>query len=219
MTYPIGTAAAKNLASCSVCATMAEVSTTSRCGYCNSKVHLRKPHSLQRSLAYLFTAMVLYVPANTLTIMETVELGHATENTIAGGVVKLWHMGSYPIAAVIFVASLVVPILKMTGIGWLCWFASRPKLSNHKQLTTVLHLTELIGKWSMVDVFVVALLVALVQVGVVMTITPGPAALAFAGVVICTMLSAQAFDVRLIWDKQLDLQEDQQLDEQKKDQT
>jgi len=202
MEFPEGTAAAASLANCPVCAELHEVGTRHRCHYCHTALHMRKPHSIQRCLALLITSMVLYLPANLFPIMDTEQLGRTTSNTIAGGVVTLWHHGSYPIASVIFIASIVIPILKMIAIGWLCWFATRPKLSNHRQLTQIFHLTELIGKWSMIDVFVIALLVALVQVDALMTITPGPAALAFAGVVIFTMLSAQAFDVRLIWDKE-----------------
>ena len=132
--------------------------------------------------------------------METEQLGRVSASTITGGVVLLWHHGSYPIAIVIFIASVVVPLLKMLSIGSLCVFVHFPQQLTSKQLGRLFDMTELVGKWSMVDVFVVALLVALVQVGGILSIRPGPAALAFAGVVSFTMLAAHAFDSRFIWD-------------------
>ncbi len=199
MTYPPGTAAAAGLSVCHVCGTLAPVK-TKRCAVCRAAVHARKPQSLQRCLAYLTTAVLLYMPANFLPIMETEQLGRVSANTITGGVVLLWHHGSYPIATVIFVASVVVPLLKMLSIGSLCWLVHRPQQMTSKHLGRMFDMTELVGKWSMVDVFVVALLVALVQVGGILSIRPGSAALAFAGVVAFTMLAAQAFDSRFIWD-------------------
>ncbi len=199
MNYPSGTAAAAGLSVCHVCGTLA-LAKTKRCTVCRAPVHLRKPQSLQRCLAYLTTAVLLYMPANFLPIMETEQLGRVSANTITGGVVLLWHHGSYPIAIVIFVASVVVPLLKMLSIGSLCWLVRHPQQMASTHLGRMFDMTELVGKWSMVDVFVVALLVALVQVGGILTIRPGPAALAFAGVVAFTMLAAHAFDSRFIWD-------------------
>ncbi len=199
MIYPQGTAASMALAVCHVCATTAPVE-QARCSLCDGMLHLRKPAAVQRCLAYLATAILLYLPANLLPIMETEQLGRVSANTIAGGVVLLWHHGSYPIALVIFVASVLVPLLKMFSIGTLCFLVQRPNKLSSGQLSKMFEVTELVGKWSMVDVFVVALLVALVQVGGLLSIKPGSAALAFAGVVVCTMLSARAFDTKLIWD-------------------
>ncbi len=199
MSFPVGTAAAAELCVCQVCGTLASRE-VKRCDLCGSPLYLRKPHSLQRCAAYLLTAVMLYLPANLLPIMETEQLGRITGNTIAGGVVLLWHHGSYPIALVIFVASVLVPLAKMLSIACLCWFVRRPGALRSRQLSNLFHLTELVGKWSMVDVFVVALLVALVQLGGLLSVRPGPAALAFAGVVVATMLAARAFDSKLIWD-------------------
>lgn len=201
--YPHDSAAAHGIAVCQICGTLAAVVTSQqRCDLCRASIHLRKPYSIQRCLAFLATAWILYVPANLLPIMETEQLGRVHANTIAGGVVMLWHHGSYPIASVIFVASVLVPVAKMFAIGWLCFAVTRTSPLSHRQLALVYKTTELVGKWSMVDVFVVALLVALIQVGSVLNIQPGPAALAFAGVVTFTMLSARSFDARLIWDRE-----------------
>lgn len=199
--FPPDTAASESHTGCPVCFTLCDISVSNRCTFCRTQLELRKAHSIQHTLAYLGTSVLLYIPANLFPIMDTTQLGRTTSNTIAGGVITLWEHGSYPIASIIFIASIVIPSVKMMLIAWFCWFATRPKINNHVQLTAVFHVVELVGRWSMVDVFVVALLVALIQVGTVMTIQPGPAALAFAGVVIFTMLSARSFDTRLLWDR------------------
>ncbi len=197
--YRRGTAAAEGLACCHVCGKLAADS-RHRCPRCGAALHLRKPDSLQRSVALLATATLLYVPANLLPIMTTSQLGRDTESTILGGVVLLLEHGSYPIAAVIFVASVLVPVGKLISLGWLCWTASRRHVTSPRERTALYRVTELVGKWSMTDVFVVAILVALIQLGGLLRITAGPGAIAFGGVVIVTMLAAEAFDPRLIWD-------------------
>lgn len=172
-----------------------------RCPRCASHVHDRIPHSLQRTVALLIAAAVLYLPANLLPIMTTDQLGQSTDSTIIGGVVLLWHMGSYPVALVILVASVLVPIGKILTVAALCWTIGRHQAVSPRQRMTLYRMTEFIGKWSMVDVFVVAILVALIQITGIIVIRPGGAALAFAAVVILTMLAAESFDPRLIWDE------------------
>jgi paraquat-inducible protein A len=167
----------------------------------NVPLHLRKTDSVQRTLALLITATILYIPANIYPIMVTEALGKSEESTILGGVVLLINLGSVPIAAVIFIASVVVPSAKFLALYYLVWSVKSGSRASGRQRTTLYQLTELIGKWSMVDVFVVAILVALVHLGGVMVIRPGIAALSFAGVVITTMIAAQSFDPRLIWDR------------------
>ena len=160
---------------------------------------MRNPSSLQRTLALTIAATVLYLPANLLPIMRVESLTEGTEaSTIVGGVVTFWNAGAYPVAAIIFIASVVIPILKILALFWLC-IAARANRSPIAA-TRVYRLTELVGRWSMVDVFVVAILVSVVQLGPLVSIKPGPAALAFAGVVVLTMFAAHAFDQRLIWD-------------------
>jgi paraquat-inducible protein A len=140
------------------------------------------------------------VPANLLPIMYTEQLGRSQPGTIMGGVLFLWHHGSYPVAAVIFIASVVVPLAKIMAMLWLCWTVLRRHRSNAGERTVLYRLTELVGRWSMVDVFVVAILVALVQLTGLIAFRPGTAAIAFAGVVIITMVAAKKFDPRLMWD-------------------
>jgi paraquat-inducible protein A len=133
--------------------------------------------------------------------MITELFGDETKSTIIGGVILFLEHDSYFIAAIIFIASVIVPVAKMLAIGWLCYSAISTKSIRYYELTKLYRLTEFIGKWSMVDVFVVAILVALIQLGGLMSIHVGVAASAFAGVVILTMISAHQFDTRILWDK------------------
>lgn len=198
--FPAGTAAAEGLACCHVCFKVAPEA-LHRCPRCGAPLHLRKPDSLQRTVALIITASLLYIPANLLPIMTTAQLGRTIDSTIIGGVILLAHHGDYPIAAVIFIASVLVPLSKLFALSWLCWSVARRQPTSHHERTRLYRAAELVGKWSMTDVFVVAILVALIQLGGLLLITPGAAALAFGGVVIVTMLAAHAFDPRLIWDQ------------------
>ena len=143
---------------------------------------------------------MLYIPANALPIMITNALGAKTFNTIAGGVALLWEDGSWLIAAIIFVASVLVPVGKFIALIWLC-LCAQFKLGDQPQNKVFAYRTaELVGRWSMLDVFVVAFLASLIQMGSLMSIYPGPAALAFGGMVVFTMLAANSLDPRLFWD-------------------
>jgi paraquat-inducible protein A len=198
--FPAGTAAAEGLACCHVCLKLAPAD-LHECPVCGAAMHVRKPDSIQRAVALLITAIVLYIPANVLPIMTTYQFGKPLDSTIVGGVVLLVHHGSYAIAGVIFLASVMVPIGKMLAIAWLCWTISRRHTTSRQERLRLYRATEFVGKWSMTDVFVVAVLVALIALGGLLQIKPGPAAIAFGGVVIATMLSAESFDPRLIWDE------------------
>ncbi len=185
--------------SCHVC-TGVSAATRTQCGICGSHLHRRITNSLQKTWALLITSIVLYIPANSLPIMRTTFLGEETANTIIGGVLVLWEHGSYPIALIIFIASVFIPLGKILALSWLCLGAQRRSNRSHRQKTRLYRITEFMGRWSMVDVFVVAVLVALIQLGNIMSIYPGWGALAFAGMVIVTILAALSFDPRLIWD-------------------
>ncbi len=195
--FPPETAAARGLASCHGCGKVQPVA-LQYCLRCDGALHLRKPQSLERTWALTLAAVLLYFPANLLPMMQASGIGGGEERTILGGVVLFWQHQAYPIAIVIFTASVVIPILKLIAIVSLC--LSTRRCHRPRAMTRVYRMTELIGRWSMVDVFVVAVLVAVVQLGNLMTIQPGSAAVAFAGVVILTMLAAMSFDPRLIWD-------------------
>ncbi len=198
--YSAKSAAARGLALCHTCGKLSPVA-SGACPRCRTRLHVRKPDSIQRTWALLLTAGVLYIPANVLPIMQTELLGQISDSTILGGVVVLWEHGSYPVALVILAASVFVPLAKMFALVWLCFSVSRRHQARARERTVLYRLTELVGRWSMVDVFVVAILVALIQLGGLMSIRPGPASLAFAGMVIMTILAAMSFDPRLIWDK------------------
>ena len=200
MSEALPRAAAQGLAGCHTCGKVSPVS-VGNCPRCGSHLHLRKPHSIQRTMALMLAAVALYIPANILPIMTVVELGDVTENTIVGGMMTFWKSGAYPIAIVIFTASILIPLLKIIALSWLCLAASGKLNPSPGMLGKIYWFTELLGRWSMVDIFVVGILVALVQLGNYMTITPGPGALAFAGVVVLTMFAAMSFEPRLLWDR------------------
>lgn len=188
-----------NLVQCHLCH---KVQTTSNefCSRCGTRLDMRKPESTQRALALLITAIILYIPANIYPILETTTMGMKEQNSIIGGVITLWHHGSYVISMIVFVASVLIPVLKFLVLGYLLWVVKTRRGKHLAQTTSLFHLTEKMGPWSMIDVFVVTLLVALIQFGGVASVHPGAAALAFSIMVIVTMLSAIAFDTRLIWD-------------------
>jgi paraquat-inducible protein A len=172
-----------------------------RCPRCGAMVHHRKPRSLSRAWALLLAAVVLYVPANVFPIMTVTYLGRAEADTILSGVSALIQAGEWPIAIVVFTASILVPIIKIMLLSWVYLSTALGLSGPLKQRTLVYRITELIGRWSMVDVFMVSILAALVKLGNIATVQPGFGAVAFCGVVILTMLSAMAFDPRLIWDR------------------
>lgn len=194
------TARSQGMAVCHTCTALNDES-SSYCHRCDSPVHVRIPNSIERTVALLIASVALYIPANVYPIMITEQQGDTIESTIIGGVILLWGMGSYAVAFVIFVASILVPIAKIFSLSALCVSVSRKHTSSRKQRTLMYRITELIGKWSMVDVFVVAILVALIQITGIVVISPGGAALAFAAMVIVTMVAAEGFDPRLIWDQ------------------
>ena len=197
-----------NHISCHVCAQLNPMTEAAhpRCCRCHAKLHPYVPERmLQRSWALLIAAAVFLLPANLYPMMYTVSLGKTEGSTIMEGVVLLWQLKSYPIAAVIFLASVVIPLAKVFALTWLYIHAKKGVLNDEKKAIKNLKLyrmTEFIGRWSMIDIFVVAILVALVQLKNLMAIYPGPAALSFACVVLLTMLSAMTFDPRVFWQKE-----------------
>jgi paraquat-inducible protein A len=193
------TAANNGLAACHMCYKLAPIG-VHHCPRCGSTMHLRKNDSIQRTLALLVTACLLYIPANLYPIMYTDQLGSTEASTIMGGVILLIELGSVPVAVVIFIFSVVVPSGKLMTLFYLVWTVERHSPLNARQRSVMYRITEFIGKWSMVDVFVVSILVALVHLGGLLVIRPGIAAVSFAGVVIITMIAAESFDSRLIWD-------------------
>lgn len=194
---PAESAAARGLAVCHVCGLASPVR-RQRCPRCHGGLHLRSRESLQRTWAFTVAALLLYLPANLLPILRVESFAGPQSSTIMSGVIQFWQEEDYPVAIIIFVASVIIPVLKIISIVWLCLAANtgfRPR-----GMTRLYRVTEFVGRWSMVDVFVVAILVGVVQLGSTISIHPGAGAMSFAAVVILTMFAAMSFDPRLIWD-------------------
>ncbi|MGV6858672.1 MAG: paraquat-inducible protein A [bacterium] len=170
------------------------------CPRCNAQLHSRLPNSLGRTWALVISALILYIPANTLPVMSVVVLGDGNTDTIFSGVLHLLEAGMWPLALVVFVASLLIPILKLITLTGLLVSIHIRSSWRLKERSYLYRLTEFVGRWSMVDIFVIAILVALVQFGALADIEAGAGALSFAAVVILTMFAAHSFDPRLMWD-------------------
>ena len=202
MSRPI-TAASLRLLNCHACGQLARTARGAHhacCPRCGAHLHLRKPDSVARTWALLIAAMILYIPANTLPIMRRSSLFDTQADTIMSGVAYFWTSGSWYLALIIFVASIVVPLLKMIAlVVLLLSVQSRARWQPHPR-ARLYRLIEFVGRWSMLDIYVVAVVVALVRLKTLAIIEPGPGAMAFGAVVVLTMLSAMAFDPRLIWD-------------------
>lgn len=170
------------------------------CDRCGGKVHGRKPDSLQRTWALTLGAALLYIPSNLYPVMTISQFGNAESDTIISGVVALFQAGWYPVAVAILFASIIVPCLKIVSLTILLITVQRGSHWDPAARTKLYRIVEAVGRWSMLDMFTTSLLVALVQLGNLMSIEPGVGATCFAGVVILTMLAAMNFDPRLIWD-------------------
>ncbi len=171
-----------------------------RCPRCGARLHLRKPNSIHRTWALLIAALIFYIPANLLPVTITTYLGSTQSDTIMSGVIFFMQTGSWGIALIIFVASIVVPIAKLIILSGLLLSVQRCSRWRPEERTRLYRMTELVGRWSMLDVFVVTVLVALVRLGYLTTIEAGVGVVFFAAVVVITMIAAMAFDPRLIWD-------------------
>ena len=173
-----------------------------KCPRCGSAIHERRPHSAAITAVLLVTAAVLYIPANLLPVMHMRTFFGEEDDTIMSGVLSLIEDGSWPLAVLVFIASIVVPLLKLIAMGWLLFVVARKSPGHVAQHSKLFRLVEFIGRWSMLDVFAISLLAALVQIRSLATIQVGVGALAFCSVVVLTMLAAQFFDERLLWDVQ-----------------
>ena len=173
---------------------------TDQCGRCGAHLVSRDIKSLQRVWAWLAVGLMCYVPANMYPMLQTRTLFTVQQDTIVGGAVELAKHGSWGIAFIILFASVVIPLGKFFAIGYLAISVQRGWTTGHAQRQLVFEVVEYIGRWSMIDIFVVAILSSLVQLNTLAAINPGPASLFFALSVIFTMLSAQSFDSRMIWD-------------------
>ena len=171
-----------------------------RCPRCGASLHDRKPNSIARTWALVLAAFIFYIPANVLPITIVISLGKAQADTIMSGVIYFLHTGMWPIALIIFLASVFIPLLKLLVLVFLLISVQRKTNWRQQDRTRLYRFVEVIGRWSMVDIFVVTILVALVHLGGLATIHAGPGALFFGAVVVITIFAAMSFDPRLIWD-------------------
>jgi paraquat-inducible protein A len=174
------------------------------CPRCGTRMHRRKPDSLSRSWALLIAAIIFYIPANVLPISITTALGTAEGDTIMSGVIYFIQSGSWPIALVIFVASIFVPVLKILILIFLLVSVQMKSKWRPLDRTRLYRIIEAIGRWSMVDIFVITIMAALIKLGALADFAAGPGAVFFAAVVVLTILAAMSFDPRLIWDSMED---------------
>jgi paraquat-inducible protein A len=197
------TAARLGLVSCHDCGLLSRLpgpAVHGCCPRCAAPLHKRKPDSVKRTWALLIAASILYLPANVFPILITRSLFGEQRDTILSGVVYLWTSGSWPLALVVFVASIVVPLLKLVAIALLLVSIQMRSRRHALERARLYRLMAFIGRWSMVDIYAVTLLVALVRVQTLAVMSVGPGALAFGAVVVLTMLASMSLDPRLIWD-------------------
>ena len=197
------TAMQQGLQSCDTCGLLSRPAPgedEGRCPRCDEELVFRKPASLQRTLAYLMAAAVCYVPANVLPVMTTVTSSGRESDTILQGVVLLWSPTGWPLSLIVLFASIMIPSAKILALGYLLITVRRGSIENNRQRIRLYRIVEIIGRWSMVDVFVDTFTVALIQLQPLMSVKPAPGIFFFAAVVVLTMLAVESFNPRLIWD-------------------
>jgi paraquat-inducible protein A len=186
---------------CDTCGLVSRAAPGTSCPRCGYSLHHRKPWAIQRTWAFVIASIILYIPANIYPALTVIRLGAGQSSTILAGVRELIDTGLWPLAALVFFASIAVPVLKLVGLIFLLLTTQTGTGWRLHDRTVLYRIVDAIGRWSMIDIFMESILVALVQFGTVASVYPGRGALAFAGVVILTMLAARSFDPRLMWDK------------------
>lgn len=190
-----------NCESCGLLSRPAAGEHRGRCPRCGATVHFRKTNSIQRTWALVIAAAICYIPANVLPVMTTITPFSRSSDTIMEGVVLLWSPTSWPLSIVVFIASVTIPLAKLIALSYLLITIQRGSIKSNREHTRLYRLVEFIGRWSMLDVFVDTFVVALVQLQPLMSVEPGPGVPFFGAVVVLTMLAANTFDPRLIWDQ------------------
>ena len=200
------TAMAQGLQGCESCGLVsapAPGAAEGRCPRCDEELRFRKPQSLERTWAFLLAAAVCYIPANLLPVLATSTPGGMDYDTIMQGVVLLWSPTGWPLSLIVLIASIIIPSAKILALGYLLVSVQRGSNAHHGQRIRLYRMVALIGRWSMVDVFVDTFTAALIQLQPLMSVEPGPGLVFFAAVVVLTMLAVRSFDPRLIWDTQV----------------
>ncbi len=184
---------------CDICGQVSPAGTP-HCARCGARLHIRKPSSIMRTWALLLAAACLYIPANILPVLTLIRLGRGQPSTIVGGAEELLRGGMWPLALLVFVASIMVPVLKLVSLTIMLVTVHRGSAARLQERTVLYRIVDAIGRWSMIDVFMISILTALVRMGNLASVYPGPGALAFCAVVILTILAATSFDPRIMWD-------------------
>ncbi len=203
MSTAIMTAIQQGLQSCEGCGLLsrpAPGAEEGRCPRCGEELRFRKRDTLQRTLAFLIAAAICYLPANLLPVMTTITASGEDSDTILQGVVLLWSPTGWPLSLIVLFASIMIPSAKIVALGYLLITVRRGSIENNSQRIRLYRMVDLIGRWSMVDVFVDTFTVSLIQLQPLMSVEPGPGLFFFAAVVVLTMLAVESFDPRLIWD-------------------
>ncbi|MFA5280196.1 MAG: paraquat-inducible protein A [Smithellaceae bacterium] len=205
------TAAKLGLVSCGACGLLAKPADLASPGYCprcGRALALRRRHTIQRTWALLIAAAICYIPANLLPVMNTTMPAYAANDTIMNGVILLYASGSWPLALIVLVASVIIPLAKIVTMAYLLAAIQLRRPESRRERIRIYRFVEIIGRWSMLDVFVVTFVVALVQLQPIMSVEPGAGVVFFAAVVVLTMFAAEQFDPRLIWDSPDDEESD-----------
>ncbi|PPD32123.1 MAG: paraquat-inducible membrane protein A [Methylomonas sp.] len=192
----------QGLIRCHDCGTLSQARQCRFCPLCGCRLHGRIPHSQQKTLALLIGSLALYVPANLFPIMTITKFGVGEPHTIIGGIIALANSDMVPIAALVLIASILVPLLKMLGLALLLLYVHLQWQGHARRWTRIYRVILFVGRWSMLDIFMISILVSLVDLGGVAQVIAGSAATAFAAVVVFTMFAAKSFDPRLLWDNQ-----------------
>jgi paraquat-inducible protein A len=203
MSGAVMTALQRGLQSCRACGLLSRPAPgdeASHCPRCDVGLSFRKPAALQRTWAYLIAAAICYIPANLLPVLTTTTAAGAESDTILQGVVLLWSPTGWPLSLIVLIASIMIPIGKIVALAFLLVTVQRGSFENNEQRVRLYGMVEFIGRWSMVDVFVDTFTAALVQLQPLMSVEPSAGLVFFAAVVVLTMLAAESFDPRLIWD-------------------
>jgi paraquat-inducible protein A len=203
MNAPAVTAMQQGLQRCEHCSLVSRPpagAEEGHCPRCGGHLVFRKPQSLERTVAYLIAATICYIPANVLPIMTTVTFSGRESDTIMQGVILLWSPTGWPLSVIILIASIMIPSAKIAAMFYLVYSVKKKSVQTPAQRVKLFHLVEVIGRWSMIDVFVVTFTVALIQLQPLMSVEPSKGIFFFAAVVVLTMLAVESFDPRLIWD-------------------
>jgi paraquat-inducible protein A len=203
MTAAARTGMREGFVSCEACGLLsrpAGAEDPGECPRCGEELEFRRRGAIQRTWALVIAAAICYLPANILPVMRTTTLTSEKTDTIIGGVVRLYASGSWYLALILLIASVMIPLAKLATLAYLLISVQRGSARNNRERARLYRLMEIIGRWSMVDVFVATFAVGLIQLRPLMSVAPRPGVLFFSAVVILTILAAETFDPRLIWD-------------------